>query len=246
MESEFSLGFASSAKFIINSVVEIALDDLSYETGRVNIIETMGRESGFLAASSICAKVKNLSPDLIYVPEVTFDLEDFIKKVKDIYTKKKHCLVVVSEGIKSEDNDFIQNNNIDAFNHPQLGGVAISLANIIKEKLNFPTRYFELSLLQRANSIISSRFEQKMAINLSSFALKSAIKGITNKVAVIKKKDNKFYFDFVNIDQIANKVKYLPLEYIDTKNSTIKPEYINYILPLIDSKDGILDVYLNK
>ena len=85
-----------------------------------------------------------------------------------------------------------------------------------------------------------------MAINLSSFALKSAIKGITNKVAVIKKKDNKFYFDFVNIDQIANKVKYLPLEYIDTKNSTIKPEYINYILPLIDSKDGILDVYLNK
>ena len=246
MESEFSLGFASSAKFIINSVVEIALDDLSYETGRVNIIETMGRESGFLAASSICAKVKNLSPDLIYVPEVTFDLEDFIKKVKEIYTKKKHCLVVVSEGIKSKDNDFIQNNNIDAFNHPQLGGVAISLANIIKEKLNFPTRYFELSLLQRANSIISSHFEQKMAINLSSFALKLAIKGITNKVVVIKKKDNKFYFDFVNIDQIANKVKYLPLEYIDTKNSTIKPEYINYILPLIDSKDGILDVYLNK
>ena len=113
LNTYFSLGFASSAKFIINSVIEVYLDDHSYKKGRVNIIETMGRNAGFLAASSIVAKVKGCSPDLIYVPEDVFDIEDFLNQVEKIYLEKGHCLVVISEGIRNREFNSLE----DAINY---------------------------------------------------------------------------------------------------------------------------------
>ena len=161
MNTYFSLGFASSAKFIINSVIEVYLDDHSYKKGRVNIIETMGRNAGFLAASSIVAKVKGCSPDLIYVPEDVFDIEDFLNQVEKIYLEKGHCLVVISEGIRNREGKlfFETNENFDVFGHKQLGGAAVKLSTVVEDRLNFPVRYIELSLLQRANSMFLNVFK---------------------------------------------------------------------------------------
>ena len=247
VNTDFSLGYVSAAKFIINSTIEIALDDLSYQKGRVNIIETMGRNTGWLAASSSLASVKGLKPDLIYVPEIPFDIETFLKKVKEIYQKKKHCLVVVSEGIKDNEGNFIYQSTplLDRFDHNQLGGVAIKLASYINEKLNYKTRYFELSLLQRASSITTSSLEQKIAIELSRFALASAIAGESNKIVVINRiKSNPYEYNFslVPLKDVANKERKLELKYIDSINSSINDEFIDYLLPLIDGNDGILDI----
>lgn len=249
--TDFSLGYPSAATFIANSVIQIALDDLSYKEGRVNIVEVMGRDSGWLAASSKIAKLKNLEPNLIYVPENPFDLEDFLKKVKNIYDEKKHCLVVVSEGIEAENHLPIFSENIDQkdkFGHVQLGGVSIKLAHLVTSKLGIKTRYFELSLLQRASTIKLNKFDYKMAIKCGESALKSALKQCSNKVITIKRissKPYKYKLDLVYSDEIANKVRKLPNEYIDKENSTIKDEFLDYILPLIEDDKYLIDIYKN-
>lgn len=245
MNTHFSLGFASSAKFIINSVIEVYLDDHSYKKGRVNIIETMGRNAGFLAASSIVAKIKGCSPDLIYVPEDVFDIEDFLNQVEKIYLEKGHCLVVISEGIRNKEGKlfFETNENFDVFGHKQLGGAAVKLSTVVEDRLNFPVRYIELSLLQKANSMFLSKTEVDLAIKLSEFAFNKALEGESNKVATIEYKNKKFSFNLFPIDSIANKERKLDLEYIDNKKHIIIDSYIDYILPLIDGEDGLIDVY---
>jgi 6-phosphofructokinase len=248
VNTDFSLGFPSAAKFIINSVIEITLDDLSYETGRVNIIETMGRNTGWLAASSKLASLKGYEPDLIYVPEVTFDKDDFLKRVKEIYEKKNHCIVVISEGIKDEEGHFISEmvKKDDGFGHNQLGGASIKLAALVTRNLGYKTRYFELSLLQRANSLCQSKTEKEIALKLSRFALKAALKGKNNLCVTIKRvNDNPYKYKFVllPIGEIANKERNLPLDYVDTKNCSINASYITYLAPLIDGEDGLLKVY---
>ena len=196
-ETDFSLGYASAAKFIINTVLEIYADDMSYSKGRVNIIETMGRNAGWLSASAKLCELKGAKVDMIFVPENPLDLNSFLEKVKNIYEKKHHMIIVTSEGIKDKNGKFIFESEslLDQFGHNQLGGVSINLANLIKEKLGYKTRYYELSLLQRANVICKSKIEEKIAKEVSSFAVKSAFKGISDKVVIIKaNRDNEYKY----------------------------------------------------
>jgi len=251
VSTDFSLGYPTSAKFIINATIEITLDDLSYEEGRVNIIETMGRNEGWLAASAKLACLKGYEPDLIYVPEVAFNKEDFLVKVKEIYERKKHCVVVISEGIKDEDGHFISEmiKKDDGFGHNQLGGASIKLAALVTRNLGYKTRYFEISLLQRANSMAISNVEKNIALKLSRFAFLTALKGKNNLCVVIERKNDypyKYKFKLVPIYEIANKERSLPLEYIDTEKSTINDSFINYLSPLIDGENGLLDIYKNN
>lgn len=246
-ETDFSLGYASAAKFIINTVLEIYADDMSYSKGRVNIIETMGRNAGWLSASAKLCELKGAKVDMIFVPENPLDLNSFLEKVKNIYEKKHHMIIVTSEGIKDKNGKFIFESEslLDQFGHNQLGGVSINLANLIKEKLGYKTRYYELSLLQRANVICKSKIEEKIAKEVSSFAVKSALKGISDKVVIIKaNRDNgyKYKLDLVNIDKISNKERFLPSIYIDKENDYIKDEFIDYLLPLVDGIDGLIDI----
>lgn len=246
-------GFASAAKFIINTVTEIYYDDASYKQGRVNIVEIMGRNAGWLTASSMLAELNGAKPDLIYVPEVDFDINDFLNKVESIYSKKKHCLVCVSEGIHDKNGDLISktNNQCDVFNHMQLGGVGIYLENLIKNKFNFKTRTIELSLLQRANSIIPSEFDIKDAINVGKYALLSALRKESNKMVISKRGANsRFTYGLANLEDIKNETKFLPIEYINKTHDYIEKSFIEYLLPLIQGKqkdhlnnDGLLDVY---
>ena len=248
MNTDFSLGFASAAKFIANTVMEIYLDDQSYETGRVNIIEVMGRNAGWLAAAGILPAIKGIKPDFIFVPEVPINKEIVLQKIKECYEKKKHCIIVLSEGIKDETGRFLfeTNSKTDSFGHNQLGGVSIQFANMIQETFGFKTRYYELSLLQRATEQNNSKLEKHIAKELSAFALNSALKGITNKVAVIKRLNSspyKYDFDLVNISTIANHERMLDEKYIDRENYTINENFLDYALPLIDGKDGLIDYY---
>lgn len=251
VSTDFSLGYPTAAKFIINSVIEITLDDLSYEEGRVNIIETMGRNEGWLAASSKLAALKGLEPDLIYVPETTFDKDDFLNRIKEIYDKKKHCVVVISEGIKDKDGHFISEmvKKDDGFGHNQLGGASIKLASLVTRTLGYKTRYFELSLLQRANSLCISKTEEKIALKLSRYALKSALNGKNNLCVTINRVNSNPYrykFKLVPISKIANAERPLPLEYINKNGCSINDSFIDYLSPLIDGEKGLLEIFKEK
>lgn len=242
MEFDHTPGYPSAAKYIANSVSSIYFDDASYLKGRVNIVEIMGRDTGWLTASSKLAELNGAKVDLIYVPEVPFDIDTFLNKVKEIYEKKGHCLVCLSEGIRDKDDKLIGVNQEmkDVFGHTQLGGVSVYLSTLVHQKLGFKTRYIELSLLQRANSLIPSEVDIKEAIKVGSFALKSALYGKTQKVVAInrtyKNDSYKAKYSLTSISKVANKVRYLPLSYLNETQDNINDSFIHYALPLIEGK----------
>ena len=222
---------------------QIYYDDKSYLSGRVNIVEIMGRNAGWLTAGTKLAELNGAHVDLIYVPEVPFSLENFLNKVIEIYNHKKHCLVCISEGIRNKDGKLIGTlkEEEDAFGHTQLGGVSVYLSHLITEKLKIKTRYFELSLLQRSNSIIPSSVDTKEAIKVGEKALVAALKGKNGKIVAIKRVSSSPYkvkYVTLDISKVANKERTLPLKYINKEGNNITDEFLEYALPLIKDKSG--------
>ena len=128
-------GFASAAKYIATSVMEVSRDCQVYDKGMITIIECMGRHAGWLTAATALAGAKGDGPDLIYLPEVDFNMEDFLDDVIRVYNGRGSCLVAVSEGIHYADGAFVSEakaSSTDGFGHAQLGGLAARLANIVK------------------------------------------------------------------------------------------------------------------
>ena len=103
-------GFGSAAKFIVNTMMQIKLDSVVYPKGKVTIVEIMGRHAGWLTAAAHVSNLQGLGPDLVYLPEIPFDLNTFINQVDEIYSKNHNCLIALSEGIKNE-NGFIGMSN---------------------------------------------------------------------------------------------------------------------------------------
>ncbi len=242
-EMDHSPGYPSAIRYIANSVSQIYYDDKSYLSGRVNIVEIMGRNAGWLTASTKLAELNGAKIDLIYVPEVPFSLEDFLNKVIEIYNAKKHCLVCISEGIRNKNGKLIGTikEEEDAFGHTQLGGVSVYLSHLITEKLKIKTRYFELSLLQRSNSIIPSIVDIKEAMMVGKKALLEALKGKTGKLIAIKRISNSPYkvkYVTIDISKVANKERTLPLKYINKEGNNVTDEFLEYATPLIRDKKG--------
>ena len=243
-------GFGTAAKYVANAVISVALDDLTYKQGRANIIETMGRDSGFLAASSKLAALKDLAPDYIYVPEVPFDLPSFLAKAKKTYAEKGRCLIVVSEGIRNKEGALIaeDSSRIDEFGHSQVGGVSSYLASLL-EKEGIKSRAIELSVLNRASGFLPSLTDIEEAKGAASFALESALKGESGCMVCVKRKpgkDYRIYYATEPIEKIANKVVYLDKRYINEEGDNILDSYIDYCAPLIKGNamalgdDGLL------
>ena len=249
-EMDHSPGYPSALRYIANSVSQIYYDDKSYLSGRVNIVEIMGRNAGWLTAGTKLAELNGAKVDLIYVPEVPFSLEDFLNKVIEIYNKKRHCLVCISEGIRNKHGKLIGTlkEEEDAFGHAQLGGVSVYLAHLISEKLKIKTRYFELSLLQRSNSIIPSCVDIKEAMVVGKKALLMALKEENTKLVAIKRISSSPYkvrYVSLDIDKVANKERTLPLKYINKEGNNITDEFLEYATPLIKDKkgNGLFDVF---
>lgn len=249
-EMDHSPGYPSALRYIANSVSQIYYDDKSYLSGRVNIVEIMGRNAGWLTAGTKLAELNGAKVDLIYVPEVPFSLEDFLNKVIEIYNKKRHCLVCISEGIRNKHGKLIGTlkEEEDAFGHTQLGGVSVYLSHLITEKLKIKTRYFELSLLQRSNSIIPSCVDIKEAMVVGKKALLMALKEENTKLVAIKRISSSPYkvrYVSLDIDKVANKERSLPLKYINKEGNNITDEFLEYATPLIKDKkgNGLFDVF---
>ena len=234
-------GYGSALRYIANTISCIHNDIRCYAKGKVTIVEIMGRDTGWLTAGSILAK--NNEPDLIYLPESKFDLDNFLNDIKNIYDNKKYALVCVSEGVEINDDSDV---DIDAFGHKQLGGLASKLEQIVKQQLGLPTRSIELNLMQRCSSFINSKCDVDEAIKCGRFAVESMLQGNSGKmITMIRKENYKIKYGLTELSPIANSIKYFPTNWI-INNNYISNEFIEYASPLIKGemkiqyKDGII------
>ena len=238
-------GFASAAKYIATSVMEVYRDAHVYDTGMITIIECMGRHAGWLTAAAALAGVKGNGPDLVYLPEVDFDLDEFTKKVEAIYNQNKNCIVAVSEGIHDKDGTFIAeyaNKNMakDSFGHAQLGGLASFLANHIKQATGAKVRGIELSLLQRCAAHCASQTDIDESFMSGKAAVENAVAGITDKMVGFEREmvDGKYTckVKLFDLSIVANTEKKVPRQWINNEGDGITQGFIDYALPLIQGQ----------
>ncbi len=235
-------GFASAAKFIATSCMEVHRDAHVYDTGMVTIVEIMGRHAGWLAGSSVLASWAGYGPDLIYLPETDFDLTDFLDDVHRIYDKTGKCMVAVSEGIHRADGTFIseaKTSATDGFGHVQLGGLAAMLANVVKTETGAKVRGIELSLLQRCASHLASKTDIDEAVMAGKAAVEAAVAGETDKMVAFKcTREGGYRCEIIlePLDVAANIEKKVPREWINPMGNGMEQPFIDYLLPLIQGE----------
>ena len=232
-------GFASAAKYIATSFMEVSRDCHVYDTGMITIIECMGRHAGWLTAAACLGNLYGDGPDLIYLPEVDFDMDQFLADVKRVYEAKHNCLVAVSEGVHYADGSFVseaKTSGTDGFGHAQLGGLAARLASVVKAATGAKVRGIELSLLQRCGSHVASATDIEESFNSGKIAVESAGSGVTGKMVGFRcDRTNGYRCEYVLFDlmDVANAEKKVPLEWITPEHNGVTRDFVDYCLPLI-------------
>ncbi len=237
-------GFGSAAKYIATSTKEIIRDalGLTYNKQSITVIEVMGRNAGWLTGATALAKTEECDgPDAIYLPEVVFDVDKFMKHTKDLLKKKNTVIIAVSEGIKVADGRYVcelsgGSEYVDAFGHKQLQGTATYLANILGAEIGCKTRSIEFSTLQRSASHMASRVDVDEAFMVGGAAVKAADEGDSGKMVVIDRVSNDPYLSAVGIydvHRIANHEKFVPRSWVNKEGNYVTDEFIDYIEPLI-------------
>ena len=237
-------GFASAAKYISTSCMEVYHDARVYDTGMICIIEIMGRHAGWLTAASALATEYGAGPDLIYLPETDFDMDKFIADVKRVYEEKGNCMVAVSEGIHYADGSFVseaKTSATDGFGHAQLGGLEVLLQEVVKERIpGVKVRGIELSLLQRCAAHLASETDIEESYMAGKAAVENAINGISDRMVGFERgvQDGKYACKtkLIPLTDVANVEKKIPLEWINEDHNGVTRELIDYVLPLIQGE----------
>lgn len=248
VETDHTPGFGSAAKFVATTVREIAIDASVYDNkNSVTIVEIMGRHAGWLtAASALARKFEGDNPVLIYLPEVAFNQEDFLEKVKKALETTPNLVVCVSEGINDGNGTFIcefaSDVGVDTFGHKMLTGSGKYLENLIKEKLGVKVRSVELNVSQRCSSSCLSKTDLDEADHSGAFAVNAALNGETGKMISFVRTNTSPYelsFSTADVNIICNQEKAVPLSWITKDGSDVTDEFIRYAVPLIQ---GSVDV----
>lgn len=248
VETDHTPGFGSAAKFVATTVREIAIDASVYDNKKsVTIVEIMGRHAGWLtAASALARKFEGDNPVLIYLPEVVFNQEEFLEKVKKALETTPNLVVCVSEGINDGNGTFIcefaSDVGVDTFGHKMLTGSGKYLENLIKEKLGVKVRSVELNVSQRCSSSCLSKTDLDEADHSGAFAVNAALNGETGKMISFVRTNTSPYelsFSTADVNIICNQEKSVPLSWITKDGSDVTDEFIRYAAPLIQ---GSVDV----
>ena len=238
-------GFGSAAKYIATTMMEIYQDARVYDRGTITIVEIMGRNAGWLTASAALAGIKGAGPDLIYLPEREFDMNTFLDKVQGIYDKTGKVIVAVSEGVRDADGKYISEYGTDiaqqkdSFGHSQLGGLAYTLSNFVREKTGAKVRAIEFSLMQRCAAHVASRTDYEESFLAGQTAVKEAVAGKTDYMVGFKCGRTGGYkckVELIPLNDVANKEKKIPDEWITQDGVGITQGFIDYALPLIQGE----------
>lgn len=234
-------GFGSAAKFIGTTAIETYLDASVYTNNGIFILETMGRDTGWLAASACIARVHDKPvADFIYLPEVAFDKDKFLNDVRKRFEENNKVYIVASEGLRDKDGHFVselERSAQDNFGHAQLGGVSHYLRMLIIESgITKRVKALELGVLQRCAMHCASYTDLTEAYEAGKAALKYATNGETGKMVTIERTSNSPYtvhYGLIEADKVANNVSYFPKEWINEEGNFVTEEAYSYFEPLI-------------
>ena len=237
-------GFGSAAKYIATSTKEVICDALGFSYKKKNVIieEIMGRNAGWLTGAAALSKGEDCEgPDLIYLPEIPFDIDKFVSSVKALLEKKDVVVAVVSEGIRTKDGKYIceltaGSETKDAFGHIMLTGTASYLAQVVYQEIGCKTRAVELSTLQRAAAHLASKIDVDEAFNVGGATVKAADEGSSGVMAVIERISDDPYMSTTgvyDVHRIANGEKVVPREWINKEGNYVTEEFLDYVRPLI-------------
>lgn len=236
-------GFGSVAKYVAISTLEAGFDvaSMAASSTKVFILEVMGRHAGWIAAASgLAGADKTQPPHIILFPEVSFDQKRFLDKVDACVKEYGYCVIVVSEGIRNEQGQFLSDAGLrDAFGHAQLGGVAPVLAQLVKTELGYKYHWAVADYLQRAARHIASQVDVEQAYALGKAAVELAISGHNAIMPIIKREQDSPYrwsIQHVPLADVANQEKAMPAEFISEDGMGITEACRCYLAPLIQGE----------
>lgn len=237
-------GFGSAAKYIATTLKELVCDCRIYDCPAVTIVEIMGRNAGWLTASAALVRGEDCEGvDMIFLPEKVFDVDYFMKRVKEVVESKKYCVVALSEGVRLADGRFVcelssEDAAVDAFGHKMMSGCAKYLETLVKNKMGIKARAIEISTLQRCASHFASLTDIEEAFDCGATAVRAAIcDGETGKVVCMNRVSEvpyKIVYDVEDVHSIANVEKTVPLEWIT--EDYVTEDAVHYIRPLIQGE----------
>ena len=242
--TDCSPGFGSVAKYVATSTREASLDIASMcaSSTKVFILEVMGRHAGWIAASGgLAAEQDGDAPHIILFPEIPFSRENFISKVEQTIAEKGYCVVVASEGAQYSDGAHISGSlNKDAFGHQQLGGVAPTLASMIKQSTGYKYHWALADYLQRSARHIASKTDVDQAYAVGKRAVELAVQGKSSVMVSIERGAGKQYswsLGEAPLEKVANMEKKMPRSFITKDGFGITQKARDYLQPLIAGED---------
>ena len=238
-------GFGSAAKYIASTMKEVIRDGYVYDQRMVSVVEIMGRNAGWLTAAAALSKTDDCpGPDLIYVPEIDFDMDCFTKKIKELVNERKTLVIAVSEGLKLADGRYVCElrnaaSFTDSFGHKALSGTSRYLADFLASELGCKTRSIEFSTLQRCGAHLASRTDNEEAFLTGGKAVEAAFNGETAKMIImLRTSDNPYHIiaEPCDVNKIANVEKMIPREWLSSDGTCVTQEFITYCKPLIQGE----------
>ncbi len=251
VETDHTPGFGSAARFVAASFSEIMIDASAYPNHTVTIVEVMGRNAGWLTASSVLARAHGFTgPHLIYLPEVPFIPEQFVAKVDEKLQQERSVLIAVSEGLRLENGEYVaaaDSGSVDMFGHKALGGVADALESLVRDNLSekYPKlkiRGVEPSVLQRVGMHLASGTDLEEAKMCGIRGVEAALAGKTDYMVCIKRVCNHPYlvrYELAPLSDIANRERKVPLEWICDEGTNVTEEMVEYLLPLFRGQTDV-------
>jgi len=250
-------GYGSVIKYAGATVMEIALDVASMATddGACCVVEVMGRSAGWIAAGTVLAKRNpDDAPHIILLPEIPFEEEPFLQRVKETVERLKFAVVVVGEGLKNKAGEEIaaDKSHLDAFGHPILSGAAEHLSNLVQDKLKLKARNVKLGYAQRAANHFASGTDSLEAAACGEEAVKAAIDGQSGfmvKIVRVQNHPYKWNLGLQPLADIANVEHFLPRDWISEDGFLPNEKFVEYARPLIEGEvkiplDGGLPKYV--
>ena len=241
-------GYGSAAKVIATEVQEIIRDCAVYVVPAVTIVEIMGRDAGWMTAATALGRAAGgHAPDLVYLPEVDFSMEQFMTDVRTLFSRKPNLVIAVSEGIHFADGTYVgetdQNHVTDVFGHRYLAGAGKTLERAVKEAFGCKVRAVELSLPQRCSAHCASLTDLTESAAAGKAGVEAALRGETARMVTILRKPGGEYgvtYGTVPLSEIANCERRVPLEFINPDGNNVTDECLRYLLPLIQGEPEII------
>lgn len=247
MNTDHTPGFGSAAKYVATTLQEIIRDSRVYSIPSVTIVEIMGRNAGWLTASSCVLRANGEpAPHMIYLPEAEFSIERFLDDIREAQKKYRAVIIAVSEGINCHDEKYLStgfsSELTDAFGHKYLSGVGKYLENVTGANIGCKVRSIELNVMQRCSAHIASLTDINEAEEIGRAAVSAALRGESGKMMVFRRiSNNPYRIDIVSSDirNIANQEKKFPVEWINNEGNNVTTDALNYFLPLIQGEPEI-------